>query len=147
MTSIPAAYAEFGQTLAFTERAMTRVLRQHLATRSVEPETWYALKLIASQGPGISRAAVARDLAGTRGSDDQRARALLARLEREGLISGEGTLSVTAEGAALFGALREHVLGATVTFLSQFDLDDIETTVRTLRAISERADKEAESPV
>ena len=44
--------ATFGQTLAFAERTLTAVLRRHLAERDVEPETWYALQLIAVNGPG-----------------------------------------------------------------------------------------------
>ena len=44
MNAVPTAYAEFGQTLAFTERTLTAVLRGHLAQRDVEPETWYALE-------------------------------------------------------------------------------------------------------
>jgi hypothetical protein len=35
--------------------------------------------------------------------------------------------------------LREYVAGATTTLLSQFDVDDIDTTVHTLQAITERA--------
>ena len=35
MNVAPAVYAEFGQTLAFTERTMTALLRNHLAQRNV----------------------------------------------------------------------------------------------------------------
>jgi len=139
MTTIPPAFADFGQTLAFTERTMTHVLREHLASQGVEPETWYALKLIATGGPDAPRAAIASDLAGSPGLDDALTGALLAQLDCDGLITGEDTLKLTAAGAAKFSALREHVLGATVSLLSQFDLDDIETTVRTLRTITELA--------
>ena len=40
MTTPPDALAQFGQTLAFAERALTAVLRQHLAERQTTPETW-----------------------------------------------------------------------------------------------------------
>ena len=66
MDAVPAAYAEFGQTLAFTERTMTAVLRNHLAQRDVEPETWYALKLVALGGPHVARSSLIRDLEASR---------------------------------------------------------------------------------
>jgi hypothetical protein len=34
--------------------------------------------------------------------------------------------------------LREYIAGPTVELLSQFDLTDIETTVQTLKAITDR---------
>ena len=48
MTSPPTR--TFGRTLAFAERTLTATLRQHLAERDTEPETWYALQLIATTG-------------------------------------------------------------------------------------------------
>ncbi len=65
MNALPDAYAEFGQTLAFTERTMTAVLRNHLAERGVEPETWYALKLVAAGAPHLDRSSLLRDLEGS----------------------------------------------------------------------------------
>ena len=138
MNAVPAAYAEFGQTLAFTERTMTVVLRDHLAQRDVEPETWYALKLVAVGGPHVARSSLVRDLEGSRGSDEESTRALLARLAVEGLIAGDETVDLTEEGRVMFESLRDHVLGATVDLLGQFDLRDVETTVRTLKAITRR---------
>ena len=41
--------------------------------------------------------------------------------------------------AALHSSLREYIAGPTVELLSQFDVTDIETTVRTLNAITRRA--------
>ena len=48
MPTPPALFGQFGQTLAFAERALSAVLRRHLAERQTEPETWYALQLIAT---------------------------------------------------------------------------------------------------
>ena len=58
MTTPPDAFGQFGQTLAFAERALTAVLRQHLAERQTTPETWYALQLVATRGPGLDREAL-----------------------------------------------------------------------------------------
>ena len=145
MNAIPAVYAEFGQTLAFTERTLTAVLRDHLAQRDVVPETWYALKLVAVGGPHVARSSLVGDLEGSRSLDADSPQALLARLTAEGLITGDDAVDLTEEGAALFGRLRDHVLGATVNLLGQFDLNDVETTVRTCKAIMRRAQEEAKS--
>ena len=142
MTTPPALFGQFGQTLAFAERALTGTLRQHLAERETKPETWYALQLIATRGPGLAREALSSDLEGSRTLNADSTRELLARLEAEGLIRGDTTLELTVEGAALHRSLREYIAGPTVRLLSQFDRDDVETTVRTLQAITARAQAE-----
>jgi hypothetical protein len=129
----------FGQTLAFAERTLTAVLRQHLAERNIRPETWYALQLIASGGPGLGRQALTDGLEGSRTLNADSVQELLARLESEGLIRGDAEVDLTAEGKALHASLRDYIAGPTAELLSQFDVDDINTTVRTLQAITERA--------
>ena len=64
-------------------------------------------------------------------------------LEAEGLIHGDTSVDLTAQGEARYESLREYVGGPTVRLLSHFDLGDIETTVRTLQAITRRAADEA----
>jgi len=145
MNAIPDAYLEFGQTLAFTERTLTAVLRSHLAQRDVEPETWYALKLIAGGGPQVARGSLIQDLEGSRGLDAHSTHALLARLAIDGLITGDDIVGLTEEGTTLFESLRDHVLGATVNLLGQFDIRDIETTVRTCKAITQRSQEDVDS--
>jgi DNA-binding MarR family transcriptional regulator len=145
MNTLPAAYVEFGQTLAFTERTLTAVLRSRLAERGVEPETWYALKLVANGGPQVARSSLVRDLEGSRGMDASSACALLDQLTRDGLITGDDVVDLTEQGTARFESLRDHVLGATAKLLGQFDLRDVETTVRTLKAITQRTQEEARS--
>ena len=139
MTTPPDSFGQFGQTLAFAERALTAVLRRHLAERQTTPETWYALQLIATRGPGLAREALTRDLEGSRNLNADSTRELLARLAAEGLIRGDANVDLTAEGEALHRSLREYIAGPRDQLLSQFDVDDIETTVRTLQAITERA--------
>ena len=142
MTIVPAAYAQFGYTLAFAERTLSAVLREHLAERGTEPETWYALQLLATRGPALDRTTLSRELAGSRTLDADSARELLARLEAAGLIHGGATVSLTAEGQALHQRLSEYVAVPRIRLLSQFSVDDIDTTVRTLQAIAERAREE-----
>ena len=139
MTTPPAVFGQFGQTLAFAEQTLTVALREHLAQRGTRPETWYALQLIATRGPGLSRQALSRQLEGSRNLNAGSTRELLARLEAEGLIRGGTHVDLTAQGEALHRSLREYVAGPAARLLSQFDLHDIETTVRTLQAITKRA--------
>ena len=73
-------------------------------------------------------------------------RKLLARLEADGLIRGDTELDLTAEGDTLHRSLREYIAGPTTQLLSQFDIYDIETTVRTLQAITRRAADDSSSP-
>ncbi len=145
MDAVPAAYAEFGQTLAFTERTMTAVLRNHLAQRDVEPETWYALKLVALGGPHVARSSLIRDLEASRGLDTDSTHALLAQLAADGLIAGDDTVDLTEDGTVLFEGLQNHVLSATVDLLGQLELSDVVTTVRTLKDITRRSQEVAES--
>jgi DNA-binding MarR family transcriptional regulator len=139
MTTAPTAYTQFGYTLALAERTLTAVLQDHLAERGVRPETWYALQLLTVRGPALDREALAADLASSRALNPDSTRALLARLEAEGLIRGDRGVELTDDGRALHRSLREYVAVPRDRLLSQFDDEDIETTVRTLRAIAERA--------
>jgi Mn-dependent DtxR family transcriptional regulator len=143
MATAPTAFAQFGYTLALAERTLTAVLRAHLAERDTEPETWYALQLIAMRGPALDRKQLSDELEASRTLNADSTRELLARLEAEGLIRGDSEIDLTAEGEALHRSLREYIAVPRVRLLSHFNADDIETTVRTLQAIAERA---AEDP-
>ena len=142
MTTQPDAFAQFGQTLAFAERALTAVLRRYLAERQTTPETWYALQLVATRGPGLDRGALSRDLEGSPTLDADSTHALLARLEADGLIRGDAEVDLTTAGAAVHRSLRESIAGPRNRLLSQFEVEDIETTVRTLQAITARAEEQ-----
>jgi hypothetical protein len=79
---------------------------------------------------------------GSRGLNADSTRELLARLQAEGLIRGNAELDMTPEGETLYRSLREYIAGPTAELLGQFDFADVETTVRTLQAIAERAAQE-----
>jgi hypothetical protein len=135
--------ASFGLTLAYTERTLSASLRRHLAERDVVPETWYVLNLIAIRGPALPRTAIAAELEAppNRLRPDE-VRELFVRLDAEGLIEGGDELDLTAEGEALHRSLREYVAGAAARLLGRFPAEDVETTVRTLQAITQRAAEE-----
>lgn len=136
------AQASFGTTLAYAERVLTATLRQHLAERDTAPETWYALQLVALRGPRLARRTLRSELEGSRTLDPGSVEELLARLEAEGLIRGESELDLTPEGEALHRSLREYIAGPTARLLGQFPAEDVATTMRTLRAITKRAEEE-----
>ncbi len=141
-TATPRIYGEFGQALGFAERTLSAILRDHLAERDTAPETWYALKLLAGAGQaGMPRDELVRTLsAGSPTFSAEAAEDLLERLGADGLVAGDGpAVRLTTVGESAFADLRAYVAGPSVALLSQFDLHDIETTVRTLRAITERA--------
>jgi hypothetical protein len=142
MNAPPVLFGQFGRTLAFAEQTLTATLRQHLAERGTAPETWYALQLIATRGPGLDREALRADLEGSRTLNADSTRELLTRLEAEGLIRGDAKVDLTAEGETLHRSLRDYIAGPTVRLLSQFEVDDVETTIRTLQAITARAQEE-----
>jgi hypothetical protein len=146
MTTPPAVYGQFGQALAFAERTLSATLREHLAQRDTRPETWYALQLIATRGPGLSRQELSRDLEGSPSLDADSTRELLAGLRAQGLIRGDDRVDLTAEGQALHRSLREYIAGPTTRLLGRFDIHDIETTVRTLQAITRQAAAESSAP-
>jgi DNA-binding MarR family transcriptional regulator len=139
MSEIPPIYGEFGQALAFADRTLTAVLREHLSHRAITPETWYALKLVASRGPGLDREALFGDLVGSPNLNADSTTELLARLEAEGLITGGTHIDLTAKGQAAFEDLRAYIAGPTIRLLGHFDLRDVETTVRTMQAITRLA--------
>ena len=140
MTTPPPVYGQFGQALGLAERTLTANLRAHLAERDIEPETWYALQLIATRGPGLVREELSAVLESPT-YDANSVRRLLTRLEVDGLISGDARVDLTDDGTALHSSLREYISRPTVELLSAFDVSDIETTVRTLKAVTERAEE------
>jgi hypothetical protein len=138
MSDIPAVYGQFGQALGLAERTLSGILRDHLALRNTVPEAWYTLRLLATRGPAYPRAELTRMLEGP-GVDADATDALLARLEADGLIRGDAELDLTPAGEAQYQSLREYISGPSVQLLSQFEVHDIETTVRTLQAITAKA--------
>ena len=140
MTTPPPVYSQFGQALGLAERTLSANLRAHLAERDIEPETWYALQLIATRGPGLVRQELTAVLESPTYDADS-VRRLLTRLEVDGLISGDVRVDLTDDGKALHSSLRESIVRPTVELLSEFDVSDIETTVRTLKAVTERAEE------
>lgn len=141
MSDVVEIYGQFGQTLAFAEAALNKVLESHLAARATAPARWYALKLTAQAEP-VARPAVIDSLAAGGKVQPVDAEPVLRRLEADGLIEGGDVLSLTEAGRSYFAELRQYVIAPTTRLLSQFELADIETTIRTLREVTARAEQE-----
>lgn len=131
-------YGQFGQTLAFAEATLNKILERHLAAHATSPDRWYALKLTAQAEP-IARAAVVDGLAAGGKVQPVDAEPLLRALEADGLVEGDDVLSLTEAGREYFAELRQYVIAPTIQLLSQFELADIATTIQTLREITARA--------
>ena len=131
-------YGQLGQTLAVAEATLNKILERHLATHDTPPGRWYALKLIA-QGEPIARPALIDALAAGGKVQPIDAEPLLRKLMADGLVAGHDVLSLTDAGRGDFEKLRQYVITPTVRLLSQFELADVETTIRTLREITTRA--------
>lgn len=97
-------------------------------------------------GDGVDRAALTAELANSRTLNAGSASELLSRLEAGGLIRGGSEIALTPEGRALHRDLAEYIAAPRIRLLSQFNADDIETTVRTMQAIADRALEEARPP-
>ena len=125
----------FGTTVAFAQRALTAALHDHLARIGTAPGTWYALNSLVLR-PVIGSGALRRELAQAPDVDPSSTSELLDRLASEGLICLDADqVSLTATHRRL----RESITGLTAQLLSPFDPNDVETTMRTLRAVTERA--------
>ena len=131
-------YGQFGQTLAFAATALNKILEAHLAAHGTTPNRWYALKLTAQAEP-VSRAELLDNLAAGGKVQPADAEPLLRALQADGLIEGGYLLSLTESGRNHYAELRQYVTAPTIRLLEQFELDDIETTIRTLREITARA--------
>lgn len=136
-------YGQFGQTLAFAEATLNKILEKHLAAHGTSPDRWYALKLTAQAEP-IARAALIDGLISGGKVQPADAEPLLRGLEADGLLQGADVLELTDPGRSYFAGLREFVIAPTARLLGQFELADIDATVRTLREITARA--RAEEP-
>jgi DNA-binding MarR family transcriptional regulator len=98
------------------------------------------LTLVATRGPALDHDALRRDLEPSRNLDAASTNELLERLESEGLIRGDAEVDLTSEGEGRYRSLRESIDAATAQLLGALDPSDIETTMRTLRSVTERAE-------
>jgi len=137
-TQTQTAPPPLGLTIALCQQALTRRLHELLAELDTPPAEFYARQVLAIRGP-MPRAAL----------DDVLAQSPSAAATPEAVqrLIATGDIAVDGDTLALSDAGRarhDHVTRFTGAFtrsvLEQVDPDDVATTIRTLQALTARAD-------
>lgn len=105
-----------GQAVGLAEAALTRLLTGVLAETGTSRETYLAFQRLSLLGGAAAMDAYVRDLA-----------------------TGAPVAELTAAAAQLLGRIRGSVGRVTAELVAPFDAKDIETTIQTLQAVTERA--------
>lgn len=137
--------ATIGQAVGIAEAALTRLLAGVLAETGTSRETYLALQRLSFLGGAPAMEAFVLDLSEALALDQRSATELAGSLQTAGLIhelerdaTGGRVVELTAAGAALQDRIRRSVGRVSAELLAPFDASDIETTIRTLQAVTER---------
>jgi DNA-binding MarR family transcriptional regulator len=131
-----------GLTVGIAQAALTELLAGVLEQAGTSRETYLAFQRLSSlEGAGpLGLDAYARDLSRALQVGEPAAAALAAQLESDGLITvTDSVVAFSAQGATLRDRLRRSVGESTAELLAPIDPGDLETTSRTLEAITARA--------
>jgi DNA-binding MarR family transcriptional regulator len=138
--------ATIGQAVGLAEAALTRLLTGVLAETGTSREAYLAFQRLSFLGGTAAMDGYVRDLSDALALDAPAATALATSLQTAGLIhdierdaTGGRVVGLTAAGAELQDRLRRSVGRVSAELTAPFDAADIETTIRTLQAITERA--------
>jgi DNA-binding MarR family transcriptional regulator len=137
--------ATIGQAVGIAETELTRLLAGVLAETGTPRESYLAMQRLSFLGGATDPEAFARDLADALALDEPSAVALADSLRTAGLIhdlerdAAGGVVELTAAGAALQDRLRRSVGRLAAELVAPLPASDVETTIRTLQAITERA--------
>ena len=127
-----------GLTIALCQQALTRRLHEVLAEHDTPPGEFYARQVLANRGP-MTRAALTDLLAQSPSSPA--APDAVDRLIAAGEVVVEGPqLALSDAGRERHVDLSRWVGALTRSVLKPIDADDLATTIRTLQAVTERAD-------
>lgn len=147
MTDTQVPPPPFGQTVGEAQTALKAVLDRVLDEAGTTFDSWVVLNTLATQGPAIAGDELRPNLAQALQTDAGAISDLLERLRSSGLVrltaaggSREGALvELTEEGQVLHRSLRQSVGGASAKLLAGLGPSDLETTIRVLREVTERA--------
>jgi DNA-binding MarR family transcriptional regulator len=135
-----------GQVVGTAEAALTRLLAGVLAETGTPRETYLAFQRLSFLGGAPAMDAFVLDLSDALALDETSATELAGSLQTAGLIhdlerdaTGGRVVELTAAGAALQDRIRRSVGRVTAELVAPFDASDIEATIRTLQAVTERA--------
>jgi DNA-binding MarR family transcriptional regulator len=137
----------FGQTVGEAQTALKTVLDHVLDEAGTTFDSWVVLNTLATRGRAIASDELRSNLAQALQTDAGAISELLERLRSTGLVrltadggSREGPLvELTEEGQVLHRSLRQSVGGASAKLLAGLGPSDVETTIRVLREVTERA--------
>jgi DNA-binding MarR family transcriptional regulator len=135
-----------GQAVGIAEAAFTRLLAGVLAETGTSRETYLVFQRLSFLGGAPAMDAFVLDLSDALAIDEPAAAALTGSLQTAGLIhdlerdaAGGRVVELTAAGAALQDRIRRSVGRVTAGLVAGSDASDVETTIRTLQAVTERA--------
>jgi DNA-binding MarR family transcriptional regulator len=138
--------ATIGQAVGIAEAELTKLLAGVLAETGTSREAYLAMQRLSFLGGAPAVEAFILDLSDALALDEPSAAALAGSLQTAGVIhdlerdatSGR-VVELTAAGAALQDRVRRSVGRVSAELIAPFDASDIETTIRTLQAVTERA--------
>ena len=137
--------ATIGQAVGIAETELTRLLAGVLAQTGTPRQTYLAMQRLSFLGGAPATEAFVRDLSDALALDQDSAAALADSLRTAGLIhdlerdTTGGVVELTDAGAALQDRLRRSVGRLSAELVAPLDASDLETTIRTLQAVTERA--------
>jgi DNA-binding MarR family transcriptional regulator len=135
-----------GPALGLAERTLRRGLVSVLAETGTPIQTWYAIQRLSVFDPAPAADAFGRDLVEAMDLDAAAAAALLDEIVAAGIMhevsdpdGGGARITLTAAGQDLQRRIRASLAVGTGELIAPFDPHDVETTIRTLTALTERA--------
>jgi DNA-binding MarR family transcriptional regulator len=142
----PRPPATIGRAVGMAEAALTRLLTDVLAETQTPRETYLAFQRLSLLGGAAPLAAYLRDLSDALFLAEAEAAALAGSLLRAGLIQErerdadpDPVVGFTDSGKALADRIARSVGRLAAEMVAPVDPGDIETTIRTLQAITQRA--------
>lgn len=132
-----------GQDIAEAQGAVRGLHEQLLRGAGSAPNEHITLRVVAVRGPWASRSALRDYLAGQPqlDLDHDAAAGLLDDLERRGLISADGPVTLTAQGTDLLDRLTAAVLEVTIRLYDGLAPDDLSVARQVLTDVTERANR------
>jgi DNA-binding MarR family transcriptional regulator len=133
-----------GQAVGQAEASLTRLLTGVLAQRRTSRPAYLALQRLNTLGGHATRDDYERDLSEWLGLDGPGAKALAGELlERNLAAADDHEICFTEQGRALREEILTESAQLTRVLLTGLDVHDVETTIRTLQAITTRSSRPA----
>ena len=142
------AQVKIGHVVVLAEHALTELLNDVLAQAGTDRQAWFSLSRVAAGRAALGgppeqdnqNDMVRDDLSRAFHIDSGQAVQLLDRLVSEGLVAvHDEVVSLTPKGQALYEDVLRATQATTARLTETLRADDLETTARTLQAVTSRA--------